>query len=553
MSLGDETSLTSYQAEFDFDYHPENIRAFRERLKSQFGDVAALKAAVGVDVKSFDEVVPPTTGEARKSGNWGLWSEWRTHNDDLWTGAFRFYRDEMRKEYPPTRLSVSGTQVSHVFNGIDWSKLAPVMGAIADYTGRFQLVERMCFNPEIKSTPWAGYGRTGPGAAHQLWHNLSFDGSGTAFFWYPSLLNADLTLSESSRDYYPTLKLLREGLGKEFLQAKRRYSPVAILWSARSQRAAWSQGKLGDFEKAESTVYHRLVEAGFDPFFMSEEDVAKGGLESRGVKAIALPMTLALGRGDKKGGLAVGSVLEKFKGVVLATHPATLDEFLQPQAASPRSVAFPATAEELAKLLAFAPEASVLGSDGKRMPAVVVSVHAFPGAPEGALLCVLRNPVGQMEMVGADGVVHMVPDPKGGKPVETAWLDVSHFAGKRFFDVIHRREVVAEGGKLKLELPAGQAVPIAALPYGPLELSAEVVRKDDRLRVTASAKVQVPHVLRLVVVDKSTGKEDALLSRNLLLDKAGRVEVELPLAVEDRAKVFEVRLTDVLTGATRTK
>jgi hypothetical protein len=130
---------------------------------------------------------------------------------------------------------------------------------------------------------------------------------------------------------------------------------------------------------------------------------------------------------------------------------------------------------------------------------------------------------------------------------------VSHFAGKRFFDVIHRREVVAEGGKLKLELPAGQAVPIAALPYGPLELSAEVVRKDDRLRVTASAKVQVPHVLRLVVVDKSTGKEDALLSRNLLLDKAGRVEVELPLAVEDRAKVFEVRLTDVLTGATRTK
>jgi hypothetical protein len=71
MSLGDETSLTSYQAEFDFDFHPENVRAFRERLKSQFGDVAALKAAVGVDVKSFDEVVPPTTGEARTSGNWG--------------------------------------------------------------------------------------------------------------------------------------------------------------------------------------------------------------------------------------------------------------------------------------------------------------------------------------------------------------------------------------------------------------------------------------------------------------------------------------------------
>ena len=71
--------------------------------------------------------------------------------------------------------------------------------------------------------------------------------------------------------------------------------------------------------------------------------------------------------------------------------------------------------------------------------------------------------------------------------------------------------------------------------------------------MTASAKVQVPHVLRLAVVDKATGNEDALLSRNLLLDKAGKVEVELPLAVEDLAKVYEVRLTDVLTGSTSTK
>jgi hypothetical protein len=207
----------------------------------------------------------------------------------------------------------------------------------------------------------------------------------------------------------------------------------------------------------------------------------------------------------------------------------------------------------LAKVLGFAPEATVAGADGKRMPAVVVSVHAFPGSPEGALLCVLRDPVGQSEMVGADGVVHMVADPKGGKPVETGFVDVSHFAGKRYFDVIHRREVVAEGGKLKLELPAGQAVVIAALPYGPLALSAEVTRKDDRLRVAVTAKVSVPHSLRLAVVDKGTGVEDSLLSRNLLLGKEGRVEVDLALSLEDRARVFEVRVIDVLTGSTRTK
>ncbi len=527
MSLGDETSLTSYQAEFDFDFHPENIRAFRERLKARFLDVAAMKAAIGVDVKAFDDVVPPTTAEARKGGNWGLWSEWRTHNDELWTGAFRFYRDEMRKEYAPTRLSVSGTQVSHVFNGIDWSKLAPVMGAVADYTGRFQLIERMCFNPEIRSTPWAGYGRTGAAAAHQLWQNLSFDGAGTAFFWYPSLLNADYTLSESSRDYYPTLKLLREGLGKEFLQTRRRYAPVAILWSARGQRAAWTQGKLGEFEKTEAMVVKRLVEAGYDPSFVSEDAIPAS------VKALVLPMTLSM-----------SPALEKWKGVMLATHPATMNEYLQPRA--PTSASFP---EDLSKALGFAPEASLLDAAGKRMAAVVVSVHAFPGSPDGALLCVLRDPVGQSEMVGADGVVHMVADPKGGRPVETGWLDVSGFAGRRFFDVIRRREVAVEGGKLKLELPAGQAVVVAALAEGPAALAVDVTRKDDRLRVSVSAKVVVPHVLRLAVVDKATGLEDALLSRNLLLGKEGRVEADLALSLEDRSRVLEVRVVDVLTGS----
>src|SRR5882672_1306176 len=117
MSLGDETSLTSYVAEFDFDFHPENVRAFRERLKTLFGDVAQMGAALGGRWESFETVTPPTTAEARKSGNWGLWSVWRDHNDELWTGVFRFYRHEMRKDYAATRLSVSGTQTSHIFNG----------------------------------------------------------------------------------------------------------------------------------------------------------------------------------------------------------------------------------------------------------------------------------------------------------------------------------------------------------------------------------------------------------------------------------------------------
>jgi hypothetical protein len=544
MSLGDETSLTSYVTEFDFDFHPENLRTFRAKMKAAFGDVAAMNAALGSGWTSFEEGMPPTTADARKSGNWGLWNEWRDHNDDLWTAAFAFYRDAMSKDYPPTRLSVSGTQVSHIFNGIDWAKLAPVMGAIADYTGRFQLIERMNFNPAIRSTPWVGYGRTGPGAAHQLWSNLSFDGAGTAFFWYPSILNPDLSLSPSARDYYPTLQLLRTGLGKEFLQTKRRYAPVAILWSPHSQRAAWTGGKLADFEKVEGEVYHRLVAAGMDPFFLSEAQLAAGDLEKKGVKALVLPMTLALGKGQR-------AAIQSWKGEVLATHPVILNEYLQPApiADASRFHPFPATADELEKALGAAgvqAEARVLSPDGKRMPRVVLSVHAFPGTPEAALLLALRDPVGEKEEAGADGVIHMVADPSGGRPVEPGLIDVSRFPGKRFVDVRSRKELIPDGGRLKVDLIAGDAVVVSVLPYGPLKLEVAAKRNVDRLSVTvAAAGARAPHVLRLDVVDKATGKADLLYSRNVLLGSG----VEIPLAVEDRGRDFEVRVRDILTGA----
>jgi hypothetical protein len=549
MSLGDETSLTSYVAEFDYDFHPENIRAFREKLKAKFGTVEAMGAALKGSWTSFDAVEPPTTAEARKAGNWGLWNEWRDHNDDVWTGAFAFYRDEMRRSYPATRLSVSGTQTSHIFNGVDWAKLGPVMGATADYIGRFQLVQRLSFNPEIRSTPWAGYGRTGPAAGYQLWNNLSFDGDGTAFFWYPCLLNPDFTLSESARDYLPTLKILREGVGKQFLQTRRRFSPVAILWSARSQRAAWTAGKMADFVKAEQSVYNRLVEAGVDPFFISDAEVAAGGLEKRGARALVLPMTLALGRRE------VLPVLKRFTGALLATHAPTHDEFLQP-APLPDSPfrPFPESADELQKVLDGAgakPETVVRDSEGRRLPSVVVSVHAFPGSDEAALLLVLRAPVGQKEEVGADGVVHAIPDPKSGKPVETAVVDVSRFAGRRFFELRERRELTPRDGRLSLVLAGGQCAPIAVLSEGPPELTKEVRREGDRLKVSVSGRVRVPHALRLEIVDKKTGRPDELLSRNLLLTPQGPVGVEIALAVEERSREFDVRVTDILTGTTR--
>jgi hypothetical protein len=331
-------------------------------------------------------------------------------------------------------------------------------------------------------------------------------------------------------------------VGLQYRRTRRAFSPVALLWSARGQRAAWLAGKMGDFVKAESETYDALRRAGFDPFFISDAQVAAGELEKKGVRALVLPMTLAVGRGERKGGLPVLPALKAFAangGLVLATHPAAFDEFLRP--AGPLEMSKPFDVAALATLPA---NPAVKDVDGRPLPSATVTRHRFPDAPGAELLTLLRRPVGQKEIIGADGVAHSVPDPSGGPPVVKARLDVSGYAGKHFFDVRRRQALAPVNGALELELEAGDGRPIAILPYAAPTLTLEAARENDRLRVSIKLSTKgLPHAIRLDVGG------DALLSRNLVVDAEGAARAEIALALEERGRALEIRATDVLTGA----
>ncbi|HEX3135479.1 MAG TPA: hypothetical protein VHX44_18090, partial [Planctomycetota bacterium] len=155
----DETSLTSYTAEFDLDEHPANVARFRARLQKQFGDIVALNAALGTTLASFDAITPVTGAEAKESGNAALWNAWRTHNDDAWAGVFHLYGEALKSGDGAARLSVSSTQEQAVFNGINWAHLSPELGAVCGYGGRYQELQRLCFGaPDLRATPWCAYG-----------------------------------------------------------------------------------------------------------------------------------------------------------------------------------------------------------------------------------------------------------------------------------------------------------------------------------------------------------------------------------------------------------
>jgi hypothetical protein len=565
MIMSDETALTSYTFEFDYDFHPANVAKFREKMKSKFETIDALNAALATTFKSFDEVQPPVSEDAKAAKNFGLWNEWRAFNDDMWAGAFKMYGDAMKEKAPGSRVSVSGTQESAIFNGIDWAKMTPNFGAVCGYGGRFQELQRLCFHPnDLRVTPWGGYGRSGRAVDHQLWSSLTTGGSGMGLFWWISLRNADLTFCKSGKDYQRVFAEIKAGIGKQYMQSKRHFSPVGILWSASSQRASWTLGKFDEFKKIEAEVVNGLTSSEFDPFFISEESVVGGELSERGAKAIVLPMSISLGMGAKKGGLAVVPALEKFiagGGTVIVTDDVAFDEFLQPaklpETLSGKIVKFADIKGDIAAGLAKAsvkPWLRCSGPTGARIKGVSSTVHKIPGDAGGFLVTILRAPIGAKDVVGADGVIHSVPDTEGGKEIETVTIDVSQLGATNFYDIRKNASLKVADGKLTIELQAGDGYPIAALPYSVESISATAAKKDRALNVSwelkGSAKSFAAHVVRIEFLDAATGKPDPNFHANVNCGADGKGSFSFPLATEDESRPVLVRVHDVLSGKT---
>jgi hypothetical protein len=560
--MSDETALTSYTREFDFDFHPGNVAAFRDKLTTKFGDVAALNAALATTFKSFDEIQAPTTEEARAAKNFGLWNEWRAHNDDMWTGAFAMYRDAMKSAWPPARLSVSGSQEQAVFNGIDWAKLTPMFEAISGYGGRFQELQRLSFHPgRLKVTPWGGYGRSGRSVDHQVWSSLTTGGSGMGLFWWYSVRNADLTFCKSGKDYQRVFAEIKAGIGMQYMLSQRAFSPVAVLWSANSQRAAWTQGKFEEFKKVETDVMNAFHEAEFDPYFISETALAEGDLAKRGTKVVVLPMSLSLGAGAKKGGLNVIAALQKFAaegGLIVATHDAVCDEFLQPFALpddlKARVVKFADVKNDLVAAFAKAgvkPQVRVSAPDGSRVKNVTAVVHSIGGNAPGRIVTVLRAPVGTKEVVGADGVIHSVPDATGGKEIEPLIVDVSALGNFTCYGIRKRTPLKVDGGKVSIQMQAGDGYPIALLPYTVEKLI--VTQNTAERLLTVKWELQGPksfatHVARVEVLDAATGKAEPHLCANVITGADGKGTATFPLAMEEQGRKFVVRVREILTG-----
>jgi hypothetical protein len=333
--VGDEGSLTSYTDPMDFCFGPHALARFRGWLQAQYGSLEAVNRAWHAGYTAWDEVVPATTEEARKSGVFPPWADHRTYMEVSFANAYRVVREAVVEGDPDGRIALSGTQVTTPWDGADWSRLDRIVDDFLSYDGGNQWdLHRSFAKTGARVGFWTGYGRSGVGVRHEIWSAAL---QGVLFpnvFWSYSVVNPDFTWSRSGRDMGTAFEALRfEGIGKLLMESERLSDGIAVHYSMPSVHAA---GILGLHERAKNEDdedpgfpadrdgwVRGLTDLGLSFDFVSSEQVETGALDPARYKVLVLPLSLALSPGEAQ-------AIESFAragGIVIADGaPGLMDE-----------------------------------------------------------------------------------------------------------------------------------------------------------------------------------------------------------------------------------
>lgn len=305
--LADESSLTCYTDPFDVDWAAEALAGFRRWLQSRYGSLDRVNADWGTQFRSWDELVPMTTAEAQRHGNFAPWADHREYMEEEFIRAFELARRLLRRIDPEARASISGTQIPTAHNGCNWYEIDQRLDYIQPYSGGGQDAMHHLFNPRLLLTGFTGYGLTGAAAHAEVWRRLFYGHSGASIFWHYTLLNPDLAFSPQGEALAAAFGKIQSGIGRVFMNSRVREDGVALHFSMASIRGAWiTDGVIG----AEMTNVQRssknfaalmerrsawiraLERQGVQFRFLATPEIEAGAL--RNYRVLILPYSIAI-------------------------------------------------------------------------------------------------------------------------------------------------------------------------------------------------------------------------------------------------------------------
>jgi hypothetical protein len=585
-SLGDEPGIADVSAFWDFDVSPPSLAAMREWLKTRYGSLALLNKEWGTEYREWDEVIPKTTSEAirQRSDNFAAWADFKEWMDVAFAHAVAVGTEAVHAADPDALSAIEGAQIPG-WGGYDYSRLAKSVDVaeLYDYGDNIELLRS--FNPGAVMLTTSF--RRGSVEAHRVWRELLRGTRGLVLWDDSHEFVDDLgNLGDRAREAEPYFREIRGGLGALLINSQRHIDPIAILYSPASMRIEWLLNRKADdrpwsrrnarseFEDDAIRIslrnYLRAIEhLGFQPRFISAEQLEKGELRRGGYRTVILPQAIALSSAAANGVrefIAHGGVAiaDGEPGIFddhgrKRTSPALSDLFRGPPEATSTSspfhegkaVYFPAprpgdgdASASLAGLLKAAgiePPFRVTGKDGKTAREVETYVY---GDGNSRLVALLRDPglPGPFSWTGGEG-----------DAPETISVDLGH--PYHVYDIRARHDL---GAASRVQVKLGRVAPvILALSEQPLRGPAISGPRGARRGKTAMFRISgdaspagMLDVVHVDVVDPE-GSVVADYSGNRII-RDGAVSYRVPLAVNDKLGGWTIRATELLNGATAT-
>nr|MDD6335262.1 beta-galactosidase [bacterium] len=293
----DEGSLTCYTDALDLCFCPHCLAGFREWLKQQYASVEALNEAWGTAFATWEDVVPYTYYEAKKTGIYSPWGAHRIFMEKTFAGAYEKIKGFIRAQDPLGRIRMSGCQASTAYSGYDYYQLHQHVGYFEAYGSGNQMEFHRSFRQgDTIIGGWTGYGVSGQNARHAVWSGLFHGLSLFSLFWQYAILNPDYTYSQSAKDLGSVFKeVRREGLGKLLLYtAKRDHLGIAVHYSMPSIHGSYLRDDEHRFNENREGWIHLLEDMGYQYNFLATQQIEAGALDNGEYKVLIMPYSIAL-------------------------------------------------------------------------------------------------------------------------------------------------------------------------------------------------------------------------------------------------------------------
>lgn len=300
----DEGSITCYTDELDVCFCPHCMGKMREWLKNEYLSLDHLNEEWNTNFQSWEEVVPYTAEEAKRTGDFASWGDHRRFMELSFANTYKKIGEFIKEEDPEGIIRMSGCQASTAYSGYDYYNLHKFIGCFEAYPAGNQYEYHRSFaRPGTILGGWFGYGARGVQVQNRIWYAIYHGLTLISIFWEFGTLNPDFTFSKSAADMSEVFKEIKgEGIGKLLLHSAQRDSlGIAVHYSMPSVHGAYIKGVQPEFESNMGGWLNLLEDMGYQYNFVATQQIEAGELIKNGYKLLIMPYSLAVsGKEDEE-------------------------------------------------------------------------------------------------------------------------------------------------------------------------------------------------------------------------------------------------------------